>query len=118
MMKRVKRLLGVISEVKGLGLQLLLAGFSLPVLGFVFVLDVIDHLRARALEKRELSKATTRCPAGHEVSLLGGYACGGCGFVDDTHAWERCVCGARASRIQCPCGRSIQCPLPLDEEQP
>ena len=100
----------------GLVLLAVVVGAVLPV---TLAVDLIAALDRSARRRRVLAMGTTTCPAGHPVSLTGGWACVGCGFVFAGHAWDRCTqCGLRAAYIKCPCALSIANPLPLDEDAP
>jgi hypothetical protein len=58
------------------------------------------------------------CPNGHQVELVGWYACPVCAAVSFTHAWNPCgVCGeAAGSTVFCPCGASVGAPEHLRED--
>jgi hypothetical protein len=116
-MKRTEALIAAVGEVKSTEARIAAVLLALPMLVVTIVVDLFDSLRAGALEARELGRTHTTCPRSHVVALEGVWTCA-CGFTAETHAWARCAqCGARSARISCPCSLSIQCPLPLDEDE-
>lgn len=116
-MKRTRALLERIDEIKPVGARLVLGALVFPLVVLAVLLDAVQLFVGRARKRTALSSATTTCDGGHRVELIGLWRCGGCRFAEEGHAWERCrACGCRASRIECPCGRSILTPLPPEED--
>ncbi|TAK04038.1 hypothetical protein EPO34_02685 [Patescibacteria group bacterium] len=94
----------------------LVVGALLPVATLIDGICILVRLRRRA---RVLAASRALCPAGHEVDLVGGWRCEGCGAGFDGHGLDRCpCCGAVAARVTCACGRYVANPLFADLDAP
>ena len=97
----------LVSARVALSTRLILASLVLAVLPFTLAVDALRLLFGAMRERRLLSAATVRCPAGHEVELHGGWRCS-CGITFEGSGFGACpACGER-SWIVCACGRAVK----------
>lgn len=85
---------------------------TLLLLPATLFVDAVRYLIEVVREHRVLRTEEGTCPRGHELALVGTWACEGCGFIYDGHAFARCRhCSARAHAAVCPCGTPVENPL-------
>jgi hypothetical protein len=91
-------------------LKILFWSFYLPFL----ITKSLYRLTGRVIGTAALlNRNSLQCGAcGHEVSLVGRWECGWCGWVFDGFAFARCdICGAVPPFIECQrCGLTIRNP--------
>lgn len=113
-----KALVALLEHARG-GARLALAATIGILLPIAVAVDAVGLLLRDLRRRRVLAATDARCPAGHQVSLIGGWECESCKAGFDGHGFDRCPsCGAVAARASCACGRYAANPLFSDEDAP
>ncbi len=97
----------VVSLRVSFSVRIILLGLALALVPLTLTVDVVRLALGTARERRLLRAETVKCPAGHEVTLTGGWRCS-CGVTFEGNGFAACpACGER-SWVQCPCGRAVR----------
>ena len=73
--------------------------------------DVLASLIWQVRVARALVQAQGACPQGHEVELIGAFACT-CGLTAERHAWSPCPhCAQQSYAIRCACSLPVVNPI-------
>jgi hypothetical protein len=84
--------------------------FALLPIGVAY--DVVRAVSTQQRRARALAAHDARCPAGHEVDVIGDWECEACSTPYTGSGFRECpACGAVAHRLLCPCGRALVNPL-------